>query len=201
MPESVISTIRKLVGNIEMNQHVKFDTNLIPELLYLPLEPEKQIFESFPNTVVYAPVPYLPQILGISIGKLFNASPLVMIYLARIANLIFFIALVFAAIKITPVHKWVFCLICLTPTVVFQAGSASVDAFTFGICFLTIAVFLSCGVDDEGKLGSIDLVKIFVLSLMVVLSKQAYIFLPLLFLLIPRRKIGSTSKYLLFFRL
>jgi uncharacterized membrane protein len=199
LPRSVIWTNRQLVGNIEMNQDVKFNTDLISELLYLPLEPENQFFERFPNTVVYAPVAYLPQVLGILIGKFFAVSPLIMIYLARLANLLFFIALAFAAIRITSVHKWVFCLLCLTPTSVFQVASASVDAFTYGICFLTIAVFLSYALNDEEKLGSADLLKIFVLSLLAVLSKQAYIFLPLLFLLIPRRKIGSTGKYLFIF--
>lgn len=199
LPESVVLTNRKLVSNIEMNHDVKFDTNLISELLYLPLEPEKQVFERFPNTVVYAPVPYFPQVLGILTGKIFGASPLVMIYLARIVNLFFFILLAFAAIRITPLHKWVFCLICLTPTAVFQAASASVDAFTYGICFLTIAVFLSHALNDKEKLESADLLKIFVLTLLAVLSKQAYILLPFLFLLIPRRKIGSTGKYLLIF--
>jgi uncharacterized membrane protein len=199
LPESVLSTNRKLTGNIEMNHDVKFDTNLISELLYLPLEPEKQVFQGFPNTVVYTPIPYLPQVLGILIGKISNASPLTMIYLARITNLIFFIALAFAAIRITPIHKWVFCLLCLTPTAVFQVASASVDAFTYGICFLTIAVFLSYGVNEDVKLGSIDWIKIFSLSLVAVLSKQAYILLPLLYLLIPRRKVGSTSRYVLIF--
>lgn len=199
LPESVVLTNRKLVGDIEMNHDVKFDTNLISELLYLPLDPENQIFERFPNTVVYAPVPYLPQVFGILIGKLFAASPLVMIYLARIANLFFFIILAFATIRITPLHKWVFCLLCLTPTTVFQVASASVDAFTYGICFLSIAVFLSYALNDKEKLESADLFKVFGLSLLAVLSKQAYILLPLLFLLIPRRKIGSTGKYLLVF--
>jgi uncharacterized membrane protein len=199
LPRSVVLTNRKLVSNIEMNHNVKFDTNLISELLYLPLEPEEQVFERFPNTVVYAPVPYLPQVLGILIGKFFAASPLVMIYLARIVNLFFFIILAFAAIRITPLHKWVFCLLCLTPTTVFQAASASVDAFTYGICFLTIAVFLSYALNDKEKLESADLFKIFVITLLAVLSKQAYILLPLLFLSIPRRKIGSTGKYLFIF--
>jgi uncharacterized membrane protein len=93
----------------------------------------------------------------------------------------------------------VFCLICLTPTSVFQAASASVDAFTYGICFLTIAVFLSYALSDKEKLKSADLLKIFMLSLLAVLSKQAYILMPFLFLLIPRRKIGSNGKYLLIF--
>lgn len=195
IPASVFETNRRLVGGIEMNHQVKFETNLFSELLYLPLKAEDKTFVRFPNTVVYAPIPYLPQALGIVIGKIFGASPLALIYLARIPNLLFFLALAYSAVKKTPVHKWLFCLLALTPTSIFQVASASVDAFTFGICFLTVAHFLFYALDETGELTKLDFVKIFALSLLAVLSKQAYIFLPVLFLLIPRRKIGSTLKY------
>ncbi|HLM60491.1 MAG TPA: DUF2142 domain-containing protein, partial [Pyrinomonadaceae bacterium] len=90
---------------------------------------------------------------------------------------------------------WVFCLLALTPTCIFQAASVSADAFTYGICFLTIAHFLFYAFDENSKFAKLDVIKIFALSLIAVLCKQAYILLPLLFLLIPRRKVGSTSKY------
>lgn len=199
LPKSVLDTNRKLVGNIEMRHDVKFDTNLISELRQLSLDAEDRVFERFPNTVVYTPIPYAPQVLGIVAGKFFNTSPLVMIYLARIFNLFCFIALAFAAIKKTPVHKWVLCLLCLTPTNVFQIASASVDAFTFGICFLAVAYFLFYAVGENAKVENTDVVKLFALSLAAVLSKNAYIFLPLLFLLISYRKIGTIKKYLITF--
>jgi uncharacterized membrane protein len=141
LPVNLFYTKQKLVGNIEMNQDVKFDTNILSELLYMPLNEHDKDFIAFPNTVVYTPIPYTPQVLGILVGKIFDASPLMLFYFARIFNLLFFLALAYWAIKITPIHKWVFCLLCLTPTNVFQIASASVDAFTFGICFLLIAYF------------------------------------------------------------
>ena len=199
IPKSVLLVNRKLVGDIEMRHEVKFDTNLIWAFLYLPLDDEDQVFERFPNTVVYTPIPYVPQALGISIGKPFNASPLVLIYLARIFNLFFFLGLAYWAIATTPIHKWVFCLLSLTPTNVFQVASASADAFTYGICFLTIAYFLRYALDEKRELGKIEIVKIFALTLLAVLCKQAYVFLPLLFLLIPRRKFKSTKTYLFTF--
>jgi uncharacterized membrane protein len=199
LPKSVLYTNRKLVGNIEMRHDVKFDTKLFSELRQLSLNSEDRVFERFPNTVVYTPIPYVPQVLGIIVGKIFDTSPLTMIYLARIFNLLCFIALAFAAIKKTPIHKWVFCLLCLTPTNVFQVASASVDAFTFGICFLAIAHFLFYAVSENVELKTTDIVKLFALSLLAVMSKNAYIFLPLLFLLTPYRKIGTVKKYLITF--
>lgn len=198
IPKSVLYTNRKLVGDIEMNQDVKFDTNLFSEFISFPLNDEDKVFERFPNTVVYTPIPYVPQVAGILIGKIFNASPLLMIYLARIFNLLFFSGLAFFAIRKTPIHKWVFCLLCLTPTNVFQVASASVDAVTYGICFLAIAYFLFYAF-KEGELNNADILKLFALSLLAVLSKNAYIFLPVLFLIIPRRKFSSNRNYLLTF--
>src|SRR4028118_963467 len=199
IPKSVLLVNRKLVGDIEMKPQVKFDTRLISEFLYLPLNDEDKVFERFPNTVIYNPIPYTPQVIGILIGKFFNASPLVLIYLARIVNLFFFLGLAYLAITTTPIHKWVFCLLCLTPTNVFQVASASADAFTYGICFLTIACFLSYALEEERKLKSVDIVKIFVISLLAVLSKQAYVLLPLLFLMIPGWKFTSIRNRLISF--
>jgi uncharacterized membrane protein len=199
IPKSVLLVNRKLVGDIEMKPQVKFDTRLISEFLYLPLSKDDKVFERFPNTVIYNPIPYAPQVVGILIGKLFDASPLVLIYLARIVNLLFFLILAYLAITTTPIHKWVFCLLCLTPTNVFQVASASADAFTYGICFLTIACFLSYALEEERKLKSVDIVKIFVLSVLAVLSKQAYVLLPLLFLMIPGWKFTSIRNRLISF--
>ena len=199
IPKSILLVNRKLVGDIEMKPQVKFDTRLISEFLYLPLNNEDKVFERFPNTVIYNPIPYAPQVVGILIGKFFDASPLVLIYLARIVNLLFFLGLAYLAITTTPIHKWVFCLLCLTPTNVFQVASASADAFTYGICFLTIACFLSYALDEGRKLKSVDIVKIFVLSVPAVVSKQAYILLPLLFLMIPGWKFTSIRNRLITF--
>jgi uncharacterized membrane protein len=199
IPKTVLETNRKLVGDIEMNHDVKFDTNLIREVGAIPLNEEDKIFVPFHNTVVYAPVPYIPQVLGILIGKLFGASALALIYFARIFNLIFFLALSYLAIKKTPVFKWVFCFLWLTPTTMFQAASASIDALTFGVCFLVIAHFLRYALDEDSKIGKAEIAKLFVMCFVAALCKQAYVFLPLLFLTIPRRKFGSTKIYLLIF--
>jgi uncharacterized membrane protein len=199
LPRSVLTTNRRLVGDIEMNHDVKFDINLIGELGQVPLDDDDRIFVSYHNTVVYSPVAYVPQIIGIRVGKIFGASALALIYFARIFNLIFFLALSYLAIKKTPVFKWVFCFLWLTPTTVFQAASASIDPFTFGICFLVIAHFLFYALDDASRIGKREIAKLFILCFIAALCKQAYVFLPLLFLAVPRRKFASTRFYLLAF--
>jgi len=195
LPRNVLDTNRRLVGDIEMNHHIKFDTNLIWELRQLPLDEQDKVFVPFHNTVVYAPVPYIPQIIGILVGKTFSASPIGVIYFARVVNLAFFLALSYLALMLTPVHKWTWCFLWLTPTTVFQAASASVDAFTFGICFLVIAYFLFHGLNGDETVGGKHVAVMFGLCLLAVLSKQAYILLPFLFLVIPARKFPSRMVY------
>lgn len=196
IPKNVLDTNRKLVGDIEMNHHIKFDTNLIWELRQLPVDEANKVFVPFHNTVVYAPVPYVPQVIAIYTGKIFNASPIALIYIARVVNLIFFLALAYFAIRITPVFKWVFCFLWLTPTTIFQAASAAADPVMMGSCFLTIAYFLYCALDErKEKISWLDVLKIFVLCVVAALGKQAYILLPFLFLVIPRRKFKSAAVY------
>ncbi len=64
------------------------------------------------------------------------------IYLARFANLLLYVLIVYSAIKLTPVHKWVFFLLALMPMTLYEAASLSADSFTIAVSFLLIALFL-----------------------------------------------------------
>jgi uncharacterized membrane protein len=196
LPRSVFETNRKLVGDIEMNHHIKFNPDLIWELRQVPLCEDDLIFVPFHNTVIYAPVAYAPQALGILIGRAFDASALTLIYVARLFNLVAFLGLTYLALRITPVFKWTFCFLWLTPTTLFQGSSASIDAFTFGICFVTVAMFLRFALVEDARLSEGAFALLIALCVICVLSKQAYVMLPLLYLAIPARKMGSTVLYL-----
>ena len=60
------------------------------------------MFVDFAAAAVYPPVPYLPSAIGIRIGRLFGASPFILVLLARLADLAAFIALVALAIRRLP---------------------------------------------------------------------------------------------------
>ena len=176
---------------------VKFDRSLIGIYGRTALNEDDRMFVSFPNTVVYSPVPYLPQAVGIVMVRAANGSPLAAIYAARSMNLICFIALGYFSIFFTPLHKWVMCSLLLLPTTMFQAASASADAFTIGICFLTVGYVLSLALDERAIRGP-QIAAIFAVCVLAVLSKQAYVLLPLIALIIPCRKFpGRAACYLI----
>lgn len=192
LPESLGTTAKAFFRllNQENRQNVR---DIFP-LLTLPLNRDNRLFVHFPNTALYSPIPYLPQAFGIALGKISHFSPLVLMYLGRIANLFIWIVLVHLSIKITPVCKWLFFLLALMPMSLFQAASLSADSFTNGIAFLLISVFLRYAFDESSG-SQISTIAIFVISLLLSLSKQAYFLMPLLFLLIPVEKIGTKRKF------
>lgn len=194
IPESIISTMTVFDGYPFHEEKEQKAKNIFFHLR-LPLEKEKKVFAAFPNTSLYSPVPYLPQVLGITVGTLFNFSPLALMYAGRVSNLAVWIFLVYLAIKLTPIQKWLFFLLALTPMSLYQAASLSADGLTNSLSFILIALCLRYALDRDRSIDSQGLAMLFAISILISLSKQAYFILSFLFLLIPVDKINSKIKY------
>lgn len=165
LPESLVATL-KVMDDVAFHPKKKQNVDEIFSLLKLPLSPDNKSFVEFPNTALYTPLPYLPQAFGIALGRIFNFSPLILVYIGRIFNLFAWIFLVYLAIKTTPISKWLIFLLALTPMSLFQASSLSADAFTNGVAFLLIALFLLYSFDKAKTIKRVDILIIFLLSLL-----------------------------------
>ena len=166
-------------------------------LLNLPLRSNTNVFVDISKyaVVTYSPLPYLASALSIALGKLFDLSPLLLMYLGRFGNLLLWLLIVFLAIKITPVFKWGFLAIALMPMTLFQAASLSADGTAISLSFLAIAIFLKLALDDNIKKITTKHILIMVLiSLLLGLAKMPYIMLILLFFLIPSKKFEGRTK-------
>jgi len=157
LPKSLLTTA-KITEGIASRKNPKRKQNLqtIIALLNLPLDSNNRVFLRFPNISLFFPITHLPQAFGMAIARLFNLSPLVLLYVGRICNLLVWVLLVYLAIKIIPFYKWLLILLALTPKSIFQASSLSGDALTNGLSFLLIAVILKTAFDrglqsSEGK--------------------------------------------------
>lgn len=201
LPKSLVTTTQKVSVGIPFNPEGKQKPENIFSLFNLPLESNNRVFIAFPNTAVYSPIPYLPQIIGITLGKIIGLSPILLMYVGRICNLLVWLVLGYLAIKVTPIYKWTFFLLALTPMSLFQAASLSADAVTNGLAFLLIAVFLQVALESKKVVTKNQIFIIFLLSVLLALAKQAYFPLVGLFLLIPVEKIGNRKKYFLIFGL
>jgi uncharacterized membrane protein len=197
IPKSLLDTAI-IWNDIPFHPEKKTDQQRLTKAFSISLQERERVFWNFANTAFYSPVPYLPQALGIAVGKAFHLSPVILMYLGRLVNLLSAVYLTFLALKITPIFKWVFFLLALTPMATYQRASLSADSFINSISILLIATILKYAYDKhKNKIGTRDILVLFILTALLSLSKQAYFLIPFLYFLIPQHKIGSPKKYLI----
>jgi uncharacterized membrane protein len=162
-----------------------------------PKNDNSAVITTFENTAIYPPLAYLPQAMGVSIARLFQAPVVIQLYAARLASTITWLLIVFFAIRILPFGKWAAAALTLTPLSYLLAASSSNDATMFGLCLLFIALILRIHSSKELVSKNV-LVQAAVLALLLGLCKQPYSLLVGLLFLIPVRQFGSLRRYLLY---
>jgi uncharacterized membrane protein len=141
----------------------------------------------------YPPVAYTAQALGMAVGRIASAPPIVSFYVSRLLNLALFLFMVTCAIRLMPVMPWGLALLTLMPMTMYQAASLSADAFTIGFSFLMIAFLLHCAAQDS-RLAARDIVLMFAGAALLALAKQGYSPLIFLVLLIPYNRFGTRMR-------
>ncbi|MDR3704835.1 MAG: DUF2142 domain-containing protein [Paludibacteraceae bacterium] len=192
-------TRRKSFSALKAIYPIKIGVGTVKQYLLHKSEDKGYTFIDFRNTVIYPPIVYLPQTLGVGLARIFNLPPLWMVYLGRLFNLLVYIAIVFYAIKICPVYKYGFLLFALMPMTMAQVSSLSADACTFSFSFLLIAYILNLAVDLKFAINWKHILYLTLISFFLSLSKYAYILLPALFFIIPKEKFSSSIQRINYF--
>lgn len=146
----------------------------------------------------YSPLTYMPQIIGIIIGRAFTTNSMVHFYIARIANIITCVAMLYYAIKIIPYGKNMLFLLCVAPIVIEGFSTLSADGMLVATSFLFIAYILKLREEKNKKITKKDIAILTILSIIIGLTKTIYIILlPLLFLL-PKEKFKTRKTKIIF---
>lgn len=188
----------KPFDNLAFYPENKITPEKIIKTINLKNQATKKTFSDFRNTVIYFPFGYIPQSLGILTGKSINASPVLLLYFARVFNFLCSIFLIYFAIRKTPLLKWGMFLLALMPMTLSELASASYDSLTIGLSFFLCAVFLNYAYEKK-KIDNKDITIMLALSILMSLTKLAYFPLILLYLLIPKKKFSSNKIYYLLF--
>jgi uncharacterized membrane protein len=201
VPQSAFESIRTF-QNLPLHPENKVDLRDIKSLLKVHFNEKYKVFMdmSGKSIITYSPVPYLASAVFIDVAKLLNPSPLILMYLGRLANLLVWILLIYKAIKIIPVHKWVLMFLALMPMTIFQGASLSADSFTIGLSFLLVAFILKLRFDED-LITKRDIYILFLLSLMLALSKPVYVVLMALIFIVPASRFENKKKMFLTFTL
>ncbi|AFC27527.1 hypothetical protein PM3016_560 [Paenibacillus mucilaginosus 3016] len=182
---------------ITRNYQNKEDINNIKKasMIYPSVERE---FINFSAASVYHPIVYLPQAIGIKLGRGFNLSLLSMFYLGRLMNLIVYICITYLAIRLLPKLKYGLLLLAVMPMTINQAASLSADALTNAILFLFIAYIMYLTFDN--RVQYISKKQFFLLLFVVIIvaaSKNAYFFFCFLILIIPVKKMRTFKQFII----
>ncbi len=184
-------------SKIGFHPDVKVSVRQIEDAMRIPLHPRDRIFITFPNTAHYCPTCYVPQCLGIALGRIIRLPPLAMLYLGREANLLFWILLGFFALRCAPAIARPLFLLLLMPMSLYVASTLSADPSTNAEAILFTA--LICKYFNGGP-NSIDgkaFMLLLALSIPLCVSKLVYVPLLGLLLLIPAGNFGGTGKYMI----
>ena len=143
----------------------------------------------FATSCVYSFVGYVPQSIGILIGRVFHLSPVIQIYMARAFNLIVWLALIYLCIKLSTNFKHIILCLALMPVCLQTSISCSGDVLTIAISLL-ICVFVEHLIYkyNDSKKETITKKEFSILLLCaIVLSQLKIVYFPIMFLylLIP----------------
>ena len=142
------------------------------------------------SEAAYSPTTYLPLIIGVKVGQLLNFNPYFTGMLARIFSLFFCVSLVTLGIKLLPKGKFFISMIFLSPVALQYMSAFSSDGTLFTYFFLLLAYTLNIR-EKEKKLGFKGITILFILSLLIGLTKTVYSPLVFIILLIPNKSFSN----------
>lgn len=146
--------------------------------------------------VVTTPLAYVPQAIGITLTRLFHGSSILLAYMGRLGNLLFFILMTWLAMKRMPFGKEVLFGVAVLPMTVHLSASMSYDVMILGCMFLFTVVCLDLAYHKE-KVQIRDIVILMALMAVAGPCKMVYGVMMGLCLLIPVKKFGGWGKWLL----
>ena len=146
---------------------------------------------SMDTVAIYSPVQYIPQAIGMVFSRLISDNLLLMLYMARLFNLIVCVVLLYFAIKLIPFGKLLVYLISILPLSIEAFSTMSPDGITISLSILLIAYILNIIFKKDRIVQKKDVAIISVISVIIALCKIVYVPLVAAILLIPASKFKS----------
>jgi uncharacterized membrane protein len=198
LPWNLLVSAIALVGNLPGNTERKVDTSLLREQFSQPVDHEERGNIHFENTALYSPLVYIPAAIGIWIADhIFSAAPVVLLYAGRVCTLAAWIGLVYMAVRLLPVGKWLLAVLGLAPMALFQGASVSADALSAGLAFLSVAWFVRLVLQQQTVTHK-QWIATGLLVLALGFIKQPYALFGVLFLTLPSTAFASLKHRLQF---
>lgn len=156
-------------------------------------------FKEIRSTSGYYNFSYMPQAIGLFIGRIFSLTMGWAYFLGRICNVIAYGVLIYLALKLVNQGKQLIAVASLSPMNIYIAGSFNQDSVSIGLIFLTISLFIKMLTDK--KVMSYHLILYTILCSLIAFTKLPYILLIFLIMLIPDSKFKYEKYKLVLYKL
>lgn len=189
---------RKLPISIKNVFKLDVNTSKYNELfnLFSLKDNKNKEFQPFAGASLYSPVCYIPQVIGILIGRMFQLPMIFIAYLSRLFNLICFSIIIYFNIKYTPINKKLLILFSFLPSTMQAAISCQPDALTIAIAFSLVS-FTLYKINNKQLMTKKEKIIMCLLAIIMSLCKIVYVPICLILYLIPDSCFNSKKdKYL-----
>jgi uncharacterized membrane protein len=196
LPKSLKHAWEVTSRDIPLHPERKIAPGNILSAFRIPLNPDDRSF-TMCLALQYSPHFYLPQASGLLLGRKLGLGPIALHYVGSLCTLAFCIGLFYWSIKKTPVLKWVFFLLAITPMNLSLAASCSQDAIINALAFLFSASVLDLALSPDKEFTARSVFyPATVAALLAPAKVGAYAPMVAFFLFIPVQKAGSLPRYL-----
>ena len=128
----------------------------------------ERTYKEIPNTAFYFPAVYIPQAVGIGIGRVMSLSILDTYYLSRVLSFISCILIIIYANRVFPIPS-IAAFVMVMPMMLFQISSTTIDGITTSLSILMMCLFSHCVLRREISMRS--LISISAISFVLVSSR------------------------------
>src|SRR5262245_57584495 len=191
MHAAIFKWVVTVQGDIPFHPEKKQTIKALTALRDARADDPSIMFVDFRNSALYSPVVYLPQSVGLRIGRMLRLPLLDAYYLGRLLNLMASVALCYWTARRLPYGRLTFVMIGLSPMFLFEQASFSADALTYGLSAAFCGAVLRESVDTDTALGRRSVIALALLGALMGLTKPSSAPLPLFALLLLRRAPGT----------
>lgn len=187
VPEAILNVI------VEKTKGVfKYSDNM--DLLNVKLDEGAKTKVKINNIATYCFVQYIPQAIGIAVGRIITKVPLLLAYFGRTFNFAVCITLMYFAIKNIPFGKNIMLALSILPITIEGFATLSSDGITIAMACFFISYVFKLIYDEKTKCGKKELLILGVSGAILALCK--FVYLPIVFLtiLIPKEKFENNKE-------
>jgi uncharacterized membrane protein len=135
LPASLGETATAAAGFPALPQ-ISTSAEQLRSAMRVPLYTERRAIANFPNTALFSPLIYLPPAIGITLGRVISAHPLVLFYFARVFSALVGAGLIAIGFHRLPAAAVPLAAFALIPMALFQMGMITADTITIALAFV-----------------------------------------------------------------